>query len=636
MSAINTTVEFRNVLSMIRSDLNILYELIYARQSMSDFVLGNVTHKYIDRTRPALIRFKEVTDTMKSEGVSVQVAFSEILSSIYEFSWIIAQGNIPSFSMSLVDEQCQSLLNLSSDFYVSVRKNINGKIFSNIQSNREKSLAMFCVELSFGVICAIVFKILITKINETIFKMIQTTQPSIMTMIAHLFDGVCSSSTNCRRQSRLRSLTIPVLLLFLSLSVHPIVLFSIQSSIDVRGPVPDLPSLGILTWEQDMMIYSIAELECVLVQQGVLRICESGCYHSLATIDYSDYVISSNPLSTYLGLLKDMVHSMLLPLQFVIIFVWCCFGIEEMFRAGISIVQSYPTRFIGSHPLFSELMSTNTITLDEIRSFTEEIERDPNPPEFLCFVEFDEVGRVVQWIGKADELLNFEVHTIMDFVFQLCPVHPEVISFFESKMDGVSLSISNSEGHAICLTFGEHGRILTIKDDAHNVDNHRKRGLMERLSKNISEFESLPEGCFDQVIVVGLCVGEDFGLNLKLPSGCVKVDSRDDILICVFEQNPEGGRKALDFVQSLRSQSGSVRCVVHAGGPLIFFDSRGPVSKPRCFGRVYDEVKQMMRIIWVGKMLVTRSFLIETGRDISNVYFSDVYATERPISVTFL
>jgi hypothetical protein len=307
-----------------------------------------------------------------------------------------------------------------------------------------------------------------------------------------------------------------------------------------------------------------------------------------------------------------------------------------MFRAGISIVQSYPTRFIGSHPLFSELMSTTTITSDEIRSFAEEIERDPNPPEFLCFVEFDEVGNIVQRIGRVDELLNFEVHTITDFVFQLHPVHPEVVSFFESKMDGVSLSISNSEGHAICLTFGEHGRILTIKDDAHNVDNHRKRGLMERLLRNISEFESLPEGGFNQVIIVGLCVCEDFGLNVRLPSGCVKVDSRDDTMICVFEQNPEGGRKALDFVRSVRSQSGSIRGVVHAGGPLTFFDSRGPVSKPRCFGRVYDEVKQMMRICWVGKVLMTKAFFLETGRDISNIYFSDFYVTERPISVTFL
>jgi hypothetical protein len=538
--------------------------------------------------------------------------------------------------MSLVDEQCQSLLNLSDDFYVSVRNNINEKIFSNIRSSRNLSLAMFCVELSFGVICAIVFKILITKINETIFEMIQTTQPSIMTMIAHLFDGVCSSLTNCRRQSKLRSLTIPVLVLFLSLSVRPIVSFSILSGLDVRGPVSNLPSLGILKWEQDMMIYSIAELECVLVQQGVLRICESGCYHSLAMINYSDYMISFNPLSKYLGLFKDVVHSILLPLHFVIIFVWCCFGIEEMFRAGISILQSYPTRFIGSHPLFSELMSTNTVTPDEIRSFTEEIERDPNPPEFLCFVEFNDVGRIVQRIGKVDELLNFEVHTIMDFVFQLRPVHPEVVSFFESKIDGVSLSISNSEGHAIRLTFGESGRILTIKDDDHNADNHRKRELMGRLSRNISEFESLPEGGFDQVIIVGLCVGEDFGQNLKLPSGCMKVDSRNNTLIYIFEPNPEGGRKALDFVQSARSQSGSVRGVVHAGGPLTFFDSKGPVSKPRCFGRVYDEVKQTMRIGWAGRVLVTKAFLIETGRDISNVYFSDVYATERPISVTFL
>jgi regulator of RNase E activity RraB len=54
-------------------------------------------------------------------------------------------------------------------------------------------------------------------------------------------------------------------------------------------------------------------------------------------------------------------------------------------------------------------MFANTITSDETRSFAEEIERDPNPPDSLYSVEFDKVVKIVQRFGKADQLLDSEV-----------------------------------------------------------------------------------------------------------------------------------------------------------------------------------------------------------------------------------
>jgi hypothetical protein len=104
-----------------------------------------------------------------------------------------------------------------------------------------------------------------------------------------------------------------------------------------------------------------------------------------------DHVIFLNPRLTYSAYFIDVAHSIILPVLFVIVCPSCCFA--------IGIV----------HPWFSELMFANTIMSDETRSFAREIERDPDPPDSLYSVEFDEVVKIVQRIGKADELLDSEV-----------------------------------------------------------------------------------------------------------------------------------------------------------------------------------------------------------------------------------
>jgi hypothetical protein len=67
-----------------------------------------------------------------------------------------------------------------------------------------------------------------------------------------------------------------------------------------------------------------------------------------------------------------------------------------------------------SRPLLSALMSANPVTSADIRLSPEEIEWEPNSSEFPCFVDFDEVGKIVQQTVSIDELLNFEVRKIAD------------------------------------------------------------------------------------------------------------------------------------------------------------------------------------------------------------------------------
>jgi hypothetical protein len=50
------------------------------------------------------------------------------------------------------------------------------------------TLALFCVDLIFGIIRVIVFDIVIGRINKEIFEMIQAIQPSIVMTIAPLFE----------------------------------------------------------------------------------------------------------------------------------------------------------------------------------------------------------------------------------------------------------------------------------------------------------------------------------------------------------------------------------------------------------------------------------------------------------------
>jgi hypothetical protein len=116
MSAINMAIEVRNVLPMIQSPSSTLCEWVYVRQTAPDRVPN--------RIQPELIGFKEVPDATKSEGVSVRVSFPGNLL-VDDFSWIIAQGNHLSFSISSVDGQCQLLLNLAGDRRVSVHNNVS-------------------------------------------------------------------------------------------------------------------------------------------------------------------------------------------------------------------------------------------------------------------------------------------------------------------------------------------------------------------------------------------------------------------------------------------------------------------------------------------------------------------------------
>jgi hypothetical protein len=575
---------------------------------------------------------------MKAQGVSIDVIFPEDLSSIYEFSWIITRENIPSFSLSLVDDQYRSLLNFSGYFYMSVRHNINVKVFANVRSTRTQSAILLALELAFGVFCSISIRNLIGQIIRTALNVIQTTQPSVMIIIGHWFDRLFLSSPQPTWSPKpsLPSMMLPMFVLFLVLSINPIVSLCVLSRINMVDPVPQMPDPAIFDWEHIMMIYSIAELESLLVQQGVLRICDDGCYHQIATEDYNVLMIPYNPLSVFDAVFTDLVHTVLLPLLTLGYFIWCCWRVEGVFAAATSIIMSYPTSLIPSHPVFSRLMLTSRVTSDDIHSFMHDIEHEPRPPEFLCFVEFDEIGVIVRKIGNVNELLNlnYYVRTINDFIVHLSPLHSDISSFFESKTDGASIKVASPDGHSICLTFSHSGRILSIQDDAHNVDSHRKQMLIQTMSKQIADFSVFPEAGFDRVALVGLAI--DIDQIRELVEDVLLVDSRDHTAVFAFDLNGPHGLTPLAFVKAIHTQERPLTAVAHAGGPLRFFESKGPVSKPRCFGRVYDELKQLLRVARPGTVTVTQAFFVAGDMDYSEITFWEVRASEMPIQLAVL
>jgi hypothetical protein len=92
---------------------------------------------------------------------------------------------------------------------------------------------------------------------------------------------------------------------------------------------------------------------------------------------------------------------------------------------------------------------------------------------------------------------------------------------------------------------------------------------------------------------------------------------------------------AFDFLGHLQNRCDAI--IGHIGGPLRIFEPKVPVSKSRCIGAVYDDLKQLLRLTPRGTAAASREFLAELGTDLSTLTFQQIrVAEDRQIEIATL
>jgi hypothetical protein len=427
---------------------------------------------------------------------------------------------------------------------------------------------------------------------------------------------------------RLLSVSLPLLSMFLCVSVYPLITALVICPAPVFPPAPALPPATFFTPEQDFMMYSIADMESDLIAKGVLRTCAEGCYHQVPKfpIDSPNFtVFSFSPQSVVVW----SIPAAIVPCLICAAFVWACYRARD-FRVGEIILRSFPQIAISSNPVFRRLALGEKVRDGEVLAFVDSIKTVPDIPDFLCLLDVDESGTIVRTRGSPVELIGIGPKTIGDIVAALGRNCPELAAFCEGRVDGSSVNLVTPEGRGISMTFGECGRSLVIKDDANNMDANQKARLMTRLDALIERIGRIPRE-IDRAVLIGIEASVD--VAELCDAGIVLVDQRNGIQFFIAEAS----ERAFAFLTRVRSCAESVTAVAHVGGPLRIFESKVPIPKPRCVGQVYDELRQLLRLVPRRTVAVTKELLLEISADVSATAFRQIrVSVDREIDVAML
>jgi hypothetical protein len=467
---------------------------------------------------------------------------------------------------------------------------------------------------------------------------IQTAQPPVLSEIAHAFDRLLASAVTPTRAKPGRGLIIwagiPLFFMFAALAPFPIAAVIVIRHGAVAPVIPALPAASVFTIEQDFMIYSIAAMESDLIAKGVLRSCATGCYHEVArppggTPEIPSFSISAGALSAW------QIPSAVLPCCLCVAFLWWCLQLQE-FRIGEIIFKSFPEIAIRSNPVFNRLMQNEKVPAREVREFVGAINATPELPDFLCMIEFDDSGFVRRTQGRPADLIGVVPESVAGIAAALGPYCPELPAFCQNRADGSSVDFAIPDGRALSLTFGNHGRLLVIKDDSHNVDANQKRRLMGRLESLVERVRRLPRAVFARAALVAI-QGDCEALAVE-GDGVWVADRRYGVLVMLADPATPGAcRRAWDLVDRVRREREGLAAVAHSGGPLWILEPKIPVAKPRCFGPVHDETLQLLRVLPRPALAVTRDFMRDLGTDDTAVAFEAIAVTDdRVLDVALL
>jgi hypothetical protein len=630
--ALAATLEFRDVVHNVRIDLGILLNVIAETFGERNEQLYLQTQLNLEEAPEKLTMFKAVCDHMESLGVAVPGPFAADLVAFLELA--VAPRHGTPVSIDQVEEIWGRLYAHSEVIFNGIYNHTRSSIPPGLRKTRQLFLATAGCEVSAGLALAVIAHFLLKKLVMQVLDVISTAQPPVMDEIAHTFDRIIRPTAHpTGRCTPVLTVSLPLFLMFLLLSVYPFVTAVAICASPVFPPAPALPAASFFTLEQDFMLYSIAETEADLIAKGVLRTCGTGCYHSVTKLavdspTFSVFALSPQAIIVWSG------ATAILPGLICAAFVAACACARD-FRLGEIVLRAFPQIAIRSNPVLQRLALGGGIGDSEIRAFVDSVKAVPEVPDFLCLIDVDDAGTVVRTRGRPSELIGITPSAIGDIVAALGRNCPELAAFCEERADGSAVNVVTQDGRAISMTFGEHGKSLVIKDDANNMDANQKARLMGRLDALIERVARMPRE-IDQAVLIGIESNVDVSEICEAP--IIVVDQRNGVQLFLADAAfPAACERAFAFLRRVRSSADSVTAVAHIGGPIRIFESKAPIAKPRCVAQVYDELRQLLRLIPRRTVAVTRELLQQSSAEISGTAFRQIrVAADREIDVAML
>jgi hypothetical protein len=619
---VNTTIEFRDVVVNGQIDLGIMRHVETERFAEEHLQLYLQTKGILKEIPTKLTKLKSIFDEMSKHGINLPKEFSR---DIVEFSELALSPNHGlSVSIEDIDFKMIKLYNHSSTILNSIHNYMKDTFISEFERSQNVCILTGICESGIGLIFGIIILILFNKMKTNVFDIINTTQSPIMKEIAHRFDRLLPDMRNETSSKKCNTpiyfVIFPVFFMFFILSVYPFFVVLMNREGPVIASLPVLPPAILFTEDQYFMMYAIAEMESDLISKGVLRTCTDGCYHQVPKFPIE---IPNNPIFKYS---PKFIANWDIPTSFFacflsILFFWSCYRIHNL-REGERLLESFPNLVIESNPILQSFESNEQLCSEEVREFVESVKSRPKVPDFLCLLEFDEEGNQIGIEGNALRLIGFIPLRIEEIEEMLSEYCEELRFFCETRQDGSSVNFKISDGRAISMTFGNEGRSLTIKDDTPNIEWNEKCKLMSEMNELIDRLHRLPRE-LERVILIGIESEKEIVELEKTEENLELLEERNGVKLLLMDATIPGAcEQFLEMIEKYRNKCELL--IGHIGGPLRIFETKIPVSKSRCVGQIHDDVRQLIRLIPRGRIVITKDFVIEMRRDISKITFETI------------
>lgn len=645
--AINQTLEFRDKLSNIRSDLMVLKAITDETWQEADDIselFSLFVQVHLSNLRGAIIDFRVAVESVVAEELASTpsipscdeekcslMSCASLLYGLCEYY----QGDMSSYKTDevafVVEITYNTLINYTTYFYEDLRDSL----VDHYESSREKLIAFYGTLAVVEIVCAFVFALatnrLVARKKTHAFDIIKTAQPPIMGSIASIFDRVLTleRQKGNLRIKRLPGMSIQFAGMFLSLAIYPFFLY-IRLKIDnttipegVLHPVIE-PSL-----EVDYVTYLVALVEFQLYTLGAVNLTTEACYHKLTESDFSQALFTCPMFEdvNIIGFYALQIITMGLALAFFLWGIYQVYACKKMFRVALLLLKYFPGKAVQSNPMLNRIMKGESITSKEIHSFTREINADVDDLSFFTTVRFDENWKVTEIRGDIERILGIVPVTLKD-------IETAIIENQETDRDSVSkffmdqtvpptgfarrpikkqLTVPLDPSKEVTLVFGKDHSLI-IKDDSYHLQGNEKRRLKERLSRMIEPIQGRANKVHQCVLFVAVdCHDTRQSLTqiveLARSNSLFVVDERMKRVI-VASTSADGFPSAISFANEVIDTD--LRCVVHAGGPVTF---RNPELSTRCSGAAYDELRLLLAKVPPGSVWVTDSVCSHFGKE---------------------
>lgn len=504
--------------------------------------------------------------------------------------------------------------------------------------------------------------VIFQNVKNSMFSIIRTVQPPELKFIASQFDKVLSfeehqtpESGTYKPRSPLIFFIISTVFLFLFPFIVLIIIIFKENTMEIPESLPPLPkvynsnlfvyySYAVLEYQINMIKESNDTDKSFLNYTSIEEIYGTDifCIHHMFNITYSNDTSMTNEFYETFSVNEFLFYSYftaVVSFIFLILFIITMTRNIDILYSTRILLYFIPMQAAQSNPVFSTLRDGGTVSLDEVKQFSDDLKTVPINIDFFCALFLDTRNKITKSVGDVRKFLHIEPRSLTDLNIFLnnnatCKEGTSFDNFFQTKpLTPIYLSIENGAEIAMNFTTATE---LFVRDASHNQLANKKKRTMQKISSFLNDIQKLRNMNTEKVVIIYFSA-----VNKQLATEILKIKEAFPIIIPFDQRNealaffisisehPDANNLAISFLQSLREILTQIKCTVDAGGPLVFLDqAKSNYGKSRCICECYDRARLITLVSRIGENYLTKDYLAITDIDISVIQLIDLHVAD--------